>query len=139
MGTSLAREVRRRWRLTVADVGRVTCPPARELAAAADLLLVVTTPDPRSAAAARSLVTKAAGWGTDAGQTALVVNRHGGGSELSPGGVARAVGCRVAAVVRERRRAMRPYAANHAAPPLWPRGTPFAKLGGLARGEAGDR
>jgi flagellar biosynthesis protein FlhG len=139
VGTSLAREVRRRWPLTVADVGRVTCAPARELAAAADTLLVVTTPDPRSAAAARSLVTKAAGWGTDASQTALVVNRHGGGSELSPGGVERAVGCTVAAVVRERRRAMRPYASNRVAPPLWPRGTPFAKLGGLARGEAGGR
>lgn len=137
-GATLAREARARWPLTLVDAGRATCAAGRELAASADMLLVVTSPDPRAAAATRALITSAAAWGVDADRTAVVVNRMRGGSELSSGGVERAAGCRVAAVVRERRRAMRAYAAGEDLAG-WPARTPFAKLRGLIAEAVGER
>jgi Flp pilus assembly CpaE family ATPase len=128
LGAVLARELRARAGLAVADVGCVTHGAARELVAAADHLVVVVTPDLRAASAARALVTAAARWGAPTASARLLVNRWNRFAELSAGGVKRAVGSPVLAVIRDRGRGMQGYRNGRADLAGWPAGTPFARL-----------
>jgi pilus assembly protein CpaE len=132
LGSVLARELRTRSGLSIVDVGTVTHPAARELAAAGDRLLIVLGPDPRGASAARALITAAVTWGSQAPAAGLVVNRWNRLAELSAGSLERMVGCPVLAVVRDRPRAMVGYRNGRPDLDRWPSGTPFRALAALA-------
>ncbi len=133
LGSVLARELRARASLAVADVGTVTHGAARELVAAADRLLVVVTPDVRAVTAARGLISAAARWGAPADASGVVVNRWNRFAELSAGGIERAVGSPVLAVVRERARRMHDYRNGRTDLGRWPGRTPFAALRPVVR------
>lgn len=128
LGTSLAREIRGRSRLTVADLGTIGCETARELAVAATHLVVVCSPDVRSCSAARGLLTAASTWGVGGDAVRLIVNRRRRSAELSTRGVERAAGCPVATVVDDRPRRMREYESGAVDLDHWPAGTPMAVL-----------
>jgi MinD-like ATPase involved in chromosome partitioning or flagellar assembly len=133
LGTSLAREMRGRSTLTVADVGTIGCETARELAVAATHLVVVCSPDLRSCSAARGLLTAASAWGVGGDAVRLIVNRRRRSAELSARGVERVAGCPVVAVVDDRPRRMREYESGAVDLDRWPAGTPMAALRPLVR------
>lgn len=135
-GTALVREARASARLTIIDVGAAPPGPAREALVAADRILVVVTPDPRSVHAARALVSAAAGWGGH-GAVELVVNRWSRRADLSLRSVSRQAGAPVAAVVRDDRRRMAAYDAARVDLAGWARGGALAGLAGLAGELAG--
>jgi Flp pilus assembly CpaE family ATPase len=128
MGTSLAREIRGRSSLTVADLGTIGCETAREIAVAATHLVVVCSPDLRSSSAARGLLTAASAWGVGGDAVRLIVNRRRRSAELSTRGVERAAGCPVVAVLDDRPRRMREYESGAIDLDRWPAGTPMATL-----------
>jgi MinD-like ATPase involved in chromosome partitioning or flagellar assembly len=139
LGSVLARELRLRSALSVADLGTVTHPVARELAAASDRLLVVLGPDPRTAAAAHALVTAVARWGAQVPSVGLVVNRWNRLAEVSRKSIEQIVGCPVQAVVRDRPRSMIGYRNGRPDLDRWPVGTPFRSLSDLVAAPRRDR
>jgi pilus assembly protein CpaE len=101
LGSAIVRESRAVAPLSLFDLGVPRGELAAQVAAAADHVLVVTTPDRRSVACAAS----AAAWldrrGVPGAAVSLVVNRWQRGGDLSLRGIERATGLPLAAVVRE--------------------------------------
>jgi pilus assembly protein CpaE len=102
LGSAIVRESRAVAPLSLFDLGVPRGELSAQVAAAADHVLVVTTPDRRSVGCA----AVAAGWldrrGVPAAAVSLVVNRWTRGGELSLRGIERATGIPLAAVIRER-------------------------------------
>lgn len=126
-GLELVREVRAREPVSVLDVGLAPSGPAREALTAADRLLVVVTPVRTSLEAARSLVLDAARWGA-AGTPELVVNRWSRRADVGLRSISRMVNAPIAAVVRDRPRAMAGYDAGRVDLTHWVRTGPAADL-----------
>jgi pilus assembly protein CpaE len=101
LGNAIVRESRAVAPLSLFDLGVPRGELAAQVAAAADHVLVVTTPDRRSVACA----ALAAAWldrrGVPGAAVSLVVNRWQRGGDLSLRGIERATGLPLAAVVRE--------------------------------------
>ena len=81
--------------ITVIDIGVPVRPPALELAAACDRVVLVTTPEPPSVLAAGPVLEALAERGADPGRVGLVVNRWSRGRELSLRAIARVIGAPV--------------------------------------------
>ena len=101
LGSAIVRESRAVAPLSLFDLGVPRGELAAQVAAAADHVLVLTTPDRRSVACA----ALAAAWldrrGVPGAAVSLVVNRWQRGGDLSLRGIERTTGLPLAAVVRE--------------------------------------
>jgi MinD-like ATPase involved in chromosome partitioning or flagellar assembly/FixJ family two-component response regulator len=100
VGSSLVRAARGASRTTVVDAGVPTGELAGRTAAAADRILVVTTPDVRSVECASSLVRWLDRRGVPPAGVGLVVNRWRRSAELSLRGIERTVSVPIACAVR---------------------------------------
>jgi Flp pilus assembly CpaE family ATPase len=104
----------------VIDAGTAAFAASREVAVAADRVLVVVTPDAYAAAGGRELVTGLTRWGAGTDAIAVVVNRWSRRSELSLRGIARSVGAPVVAAVGADPAGMDAFANGHARLERWP-------------------
>ena len=100
---SLARAAHDLEGITVVDIGVPVRPPALELAAACDRVVVVTTAEPPSVLAAGPVLEALAERGADPARVGLVVNRWSRGRELSLRAIARVIGAPVVAALRDAR------------------------------------
>jgi Flp pilus assembly CpaE family ATPase len=132
LGAAVVRELRETVPAGVVDLGRLTAGVARETIIGVDRIVVVVTPDVRTTLTACTLLTAASRWGAPVETAGVVVNRWNRRAELSLRGVARAVGCEVAAVVRDRPRGMVAYSNAGIDLTEWPVGSPFGVLRALA-------
>jgi MinD-like ATPase involved in chromosome partitioning or flagellar assembly len=100
LGSTLVRAARGAAPLSLMDIGVPVGELAGRAAAAADRILIVTTPDVRSVACAASLVAWLDRRGVSAAGVSLVVNRWRRSSELSLRGIERSVSLPIACAVR---------------------------------------
>jgi pilus assembly protein CpaE len=100
LGSTLVRAARGAAPLSVFDIGVPVGELAGRAAAAADRILVVTTPDIRSVACVSSLVAWLDRRGVSAAGVSLVVNRWRRSTELSLRGIERSVALPIACAVR---------------------------------------
>jgi pilus assembly protein CpaE len=101
LGSALVRESRAVAPLSLFDLGVPRGELAAQVAAAADHVLVVTTPDRRSVACAALVAAWLDRRGVPGAAVSLVVNRWQRGGELSLRGIERTTGLPLAAAVRE--------------------------------------
>jgi Flp pilus assembly CpaE family ATPase len=99
-------------------------------------VVVVTTPDVHSAAAARAQLLALARLGLPADSAAVVVNRFGRRAELSPRALERACGAAVAAVVDDDPGSGAEFANGRIRPEEWPRRRLRRSLADLAQAVA---
>lgn len=100
LGPALVRAARATAPLSVIDIGVPVAELAGRTAAAADRILIVTTPDVRSVAAASCLAAWLDRRGVPAAGISLVVNRWRRSTELSLRGIERGVSLPIACAVR---------------------------------------
>lgn len=132
LGAAVVRELRETVSAGVVDLGRLTAAIARETIIGVDRIVVVVNPDVRTTMTACTLLTTASRWGAPVETAGVVVNRWNRRAELSLRAVSRAVGCEVAAVVRDRPRGMAAYSNAGIDLAEWPVGSPFGVLRSLA-------
>jgi Flp pilus assembly CpaE family ATPase len=100
LGPALVRAARGAASLTLVDIGVAYTELAARTAAAADRMLVVTTPDVPSVRCASSLVAWLDRRGVPAAGVSVVVNRWRRSNELSLRGIERSISLPVASAVR---------------------------------------
>jgi pilus assembly protein CpaE len=101
LGRALVRECRLAAGLAAFDLGLAGGDMVAAVSPAADLVLIVTTPDPHSVACASRVVRWLDGVGVPGSSQILVVNRWSKSADLTLRGIERRVGVPLAAVVRD--------------------------------------
>ena len=116
---------------SVVDAGCALAPAAREALVAADRLLIVTTADVQSAAAARAQLLALGRFGVDTSDAAIVVNRWSRKAELTVRVLERACVAPAAAVIDEDAAAAADFANARIRPDDWPHRRLRRALAGL--------
>ena len=132
--SALVRSLRRAHHLAVVDAGRGLARASAEAVAGADAVLLVTTPDAQSAAAARAQVVALERAGVAASALGLLVNRWQRRAELSVRALQRACGAPVVCVLPERPDSMAELANGRAQLDRWPERRlrdPLVRLAGM--------